>query len=157
MSRLVRSISGEIGIENWEFLLLDVEGASGLPEGSVTPWDIKFEPGQLAGTCVNGAIISSDHPEHDADVVLELWDGEPSKPTGADVKFLDCEFTSTSGRVTLDTSMGDAEGFEVFDLGQLHTTWKLRVIRRYIGPGNPADLTETFEGLESFLIQFWAE
>ncbi|KAB8186034.1 hypothetical protein [Microbispora catharanthi] len=141
-------------IENGEFILMDVEGDAGLPPGAPDPRTLSVMSTTWLTAGANAAVISSDFDVHTADVVVEVWSGEPPVDPTPQSDVSEAIFTSSSGTITFDEVTGTDEDYPEIHLG-LPGDYHIRVIRRRLRSEDPTTLVAEFEGLEFFCIQLW--
>ncbi|WP_424536668.1 hypothetical protein ACOZ38_43540 [Sphaerisporangium viridialbum] len=156
MPRLIERLLDTVTVNFGEFMLMDLDGANGQPEGAqdlpelagranVTNWFV---------TTANLAILISQGSNwHVVDVALELWDGQPPADDSKWTRNETAELYSSSGKLRLvETCGGPSE--QIMNLHDQDRNWLVRASVRP-GPGARKAEERPPEGLETYRLQFW--
>lgn len=143
----------QVYLDNYELMLLDKDGATGQPEGNLSPFELADQASSSGAwflVSANVAFLRSGYRSHRATVTLELWDGEPPREEQW-AKVVDATMFLSSGEVHV------VGGFPTtgkkLDLRDREREWNVRASVRSLGNG-PAD-TYPPDNLEEFRMQFW--
>ncbi|TKK81149.1 hypothetical protein FDA94_33860 [Herbidospora galbida] len=150
------NFSDVVTVQYGQFLVLDIDGADGVPPGEPSPYDLSFDDEEWFQPVMNGALVSTGYSDHLTEVRFELWDAAPPPPDEEAWQWSGA-FFSSSGRLRLATLMTD-EAHDVFDLGRRENWWNLRAIQIRIG--NPDEATWESgppRDIELYRLQFWPQ
>ncbi|GAA3440767.1 hypothetical protein [Planomonospora venezuelensis] len=156
MSRLIERLSDTVAIDFGQFMVIDLDGANGQPEGTEGLFELADRASMtdwfLAGA--NAAIISSQAESwHSVDVTVERWDGLPPDDTDQWSRSETAEFYSSSGKLRL-TGVHGHSSEKIIDLCEQARTW---LVCASVRPGSGAHYPEEGlpEGLEAYRLRFW--
>ncbi|MEV0996629.1 hypothetical protein [Nonomuraea sp. NPDC050202] len=156
MPRLLERIPDRITIRAFSFMIMDLDGANGQPEGAEDLWDLANRASMTDWFLATGnvAIITSQADSwHTVDVTLELWDGQPP---GGDAQWARTETTqsySSSGKLRVVGTAGHSSG-NLMNLRGQARRWSVSASVRP-GPGARYHEERPPEGLETYRVQFW--
>ncbi|REF00566.1 hypothetical protein [Thermomonospora umbrina] len=158
MVALVNEVQGLVTVERHLFSLVGVEAVSTPEDADWIPWQPSpQEPGFL--------YVESAGEDHDAQVILQMWDGEPARDASSWETAADLAVVVSGDSVQLATLTGGPA--EMDDLSVDTGTYHLRACcrgRRAIADILSRDLSgsdddsaadEWPEGVEVYLFQFW--
>ncbi|GAA0843049.1 hypothetical protein GCM10009525_58230 [Streptosporangium amethystogenes subsp. fukuiense] len=157
MPHLIERIDSAIVVDAYQFMLVDIDGANGQPEGALDLSELTTRANKTDWfvTTANLAIITSSDTWHLADIAMELWDGQPPDDDGEWVKSETTILYSSSGRMRLSETLGGPSKLDtVMDLRDRTRTWPVRASFRP-GPGVRYIEEQPREGIESYRLQFW--
>jgi hypothetical protein len=156
MPHLVERLPYMITVRGSTFMLMDLEGANGQPEGAEDLWELGDRVSRTNWflATANVAIITSHADSwHTAEVTLELWDGRPPGDDDEWSRNKTTDFYSSSGKLQVAGVEGHASG-KVMDLRDQGCHWSVRTSVRP-GPCIRYHEDRPPEGLETYRIQFW--
>ncbi|NRQ38496.1 hypothetical protein HII36_42720 [Nonomuraea sp. NN258] len=156
MPRLLERILDRITIRAFSFMVMDLDGANGQPEGAEDLWDLANRASMTDWflTTANVAIITSQADSwHTVDVTLELWDGRPLADDAQWARTETAQIYSSSGKLQVVGTEGHSSG-NVLDLRGRACHWS---VSAGVRPGSSARYHEERppEGLETYRVQFW--
>lgn len=156
MPRLIECVPDTITIRSFSFMVMDLDGANGQPEGAEDLWDLGDRASAIDWflATANVAIITSRADSwHTVEVALELWDGQPPIDDDQWSRSETTEFYSSSGKVKVVGVQGHSSG-KILNLRDQARHWSVRASVR---PGAKARYSEGRppEGLEIYRVQFW--
>ena len=156
MSRLIERLSDTVTVRFSNFMIMDLDGANGQPEGAEDLWELsdRANPTDWFLTTANVAIVTSQaDSRHVVDVALELWDGRPPADDDRWARSETTELYSSSGTLQVVGVYGHSSG-NLMDLRGRARSWSVRAsVRPGSGARYPGERPP--EGLETYRLQFW--
>ncbi|MBE3008205.1 hypothetical protein IL992_03250 [Microbispora sp. NEAU-D428] len=156
MSRLIDSLTDVITVEYRQVMIMDLDGANGVPEGAEDLWELSDRAtvtNWFIATANVGIITSEADDWHRVEVTLELWDGEPPADDTLWARSETVELYSSSGKLRMVGPFGNSSD-KLIDLRQKARNWLVRANVRP-GPGARYPDEQPPEGLETYRLQFW--
>ncbi|WP_440072024.1 hypothetical protein [Streptosporangium sp. OZ121] len=155
-SRLIERLSDTVTIDFGQFMVIDLDGANGQPEGTEGLFELADRASMtdlfLAGA--NAAIVNSQADSwHKVDVIVERWDGSPPNDGDQWSRSETAELYSSSGMLQMVGVHGHSSG-KIIDLCDQTRTWFVRASVRP-GPGARYSRGRPPTGLETYRLQFW--
>ncbi|MEV4835923.1 hypothetical protein AB0K05_15460 [Nonomuraea sp. NPDC049486] len=126
----------QITIRVFSFMVMDLDGANGQPEGAEDLWDLANRASMTDWflTTANVAIITSQADSwHTVEVTLELWVGRPPADDAQWARTETAQFYSGSGKLRVVGTEGHSSG-NVMDLRGQARHWSVSASVRP-GPG----------------------
>jgi hypothetical protein len=151
MCRLIKRLSDTVTIYSGQFMVMDLDGANGQPEGAEDLWDIANRSSMTNWflATANAAIISSQADAwHRVGVTAERWDGPPPDDGDQWSRSETAEFYSSSGKLEIVGVHGHSSG-KIIDLCDQVRSWLVRASVRP-GPGARYSRGRPPKGLETY-------